>query len=369
MLPVLEYLKKHSLQELEEEFGVTVKTKGDLAILNYSQIDSPKHPVPNSCRGLILNKNTLETVSFSFTRFFNYNEGHASEIDWDTAKIYEKLDGTLIVFYHHDGNWRVQTRGTIDGDAPINDFGFTFKDRVMHLVEEKGFFSLDDLMLGVDTNLCFIAEYTSPYNRIVTYYAEEDLKLTAVSNKKDHHDIPIESNVFHWPWGNVSSHDLPKNLDDLLESLGNLPELAEGYVVRDADGKRIKIKSPRYLAIHRSINAGNSPTEKNFARLAILGDTEEIKRYFPEYAERIEKYEKFIQKECGRHKIVWFNTKDWESQKEFALEVKDLPFSGWLFQKRNKKSDINCRSWVKENVRPEKLVDKLSPSEKGLANV
>lgn len=85
-------------EDLKEELGINFKrhTKyPNLISFKYNQIESPRnHPIVNECRGLILNEESnWDVVSFPFCRFFNAEEGHAAEIDWNTAVVQEKLDG------------------------------------------------------------------------------------------------------------------------------------------------------------------------------------------------------------------------------------------------------------------------------------
>ena len=36
---------------------------------------------------------------------------HCDEVDWSTAKVYEKFDGDLCVLFHHKGSWLVSSNG------------------------------------------------------------------------------------------------------------------------------------------------------------------------------------------------------------------------------------------------------------------
>lgn len=49
------------------------------------------------CRGLVLDEaKDWAVVAMPYTRFFNYGERWASCIDWATAKVFEKMDGSLM---------------------------------------------------------------------------------------------------------------------------------------------------------------------------------------------------------------------------------------------------------------------------------
>jgi hypothetical protein len=49
---------------------------------------------------LILELDTWKVMSLAFKKFFNSEEGNAHKIDWNTAKVLEKLDGSLIQVYY-----------------------------------------------------------------------------------------------------------------------------------------------------------------------------------------------------------------------------------------------------------------------------
>lgn len=345
------------IRELDGVHGVTVGREGDLLILNYGQTDSPRGGLADECRGLILRVPSIDVVSYSFRRFYNHGEGHAAHINWNTARVLEKVDGTLIVFYHNGEEWTFQTRGVIDASGEIGDRTETFRSRVLALLKVSGFESPDDLMecLGVWRSICVVCEYVGPFNRIVTPYPLEDLYLLSATYGDICSEVSTEN--IPWPWSWPREYPLQGALDKVLDSLGDLEPMAEGYVVVDDAGNRIKVKNPRYLALHGAIQAGERPTEKNFARLAILGDTVEIRGAFPQYASRILIYEAEIVIMWNEAAEAWYRHRDLGSQKDFALAVKHLPLAPWLFQKRAGKTELTAREWVRENMRPERLVE------------
>lgn len=87
LMEVQKYLRSgKTLKDLKSELGIIFSEYENLVILNYSQIDSPKfHPITMECRGLILEKDTWDIVSFPFRRFFNENEGNLP-FDYSSAK-------------------------------------------------------------------------------------------------------------------------------------------------------------------------------------------------------------------------------------------------------------------------------------------
>src|SRR5438045_764436 len=116
---VQNFLRSNSLAELEQRYAVAHKRHlryPHLVLLKYSQIDSPMgERIVQECRGCILDESkNWECVSRGFDKFFNYGEVHAAAIDWGTAVVQEKVDGSLIMLYWYDEAWQVATSGTPD---------------------------------------------------------------------------------------------------------------------------------------------------------------------------------------------------------------------------------------------------------------
>ena len=341
MHPAIEYIKKYGLEKITEELGVKVKQYPDgRVVLNYCQISSPKnHPVTDMCRGFIYDSRTMKPLAFSFKRFYNMQEGHAANINWETARVYEKLDGSLITFYHNDitGKWNFSTRGTGDAESTMPYGEFTFREKILEYFVSNGV-NLQNCFAGQPKNRCYAAEFCSQFNRIITPYREPALYLLAITDRDKLCDIEVED--FYWPFKYPKVY---KSIDE-LDSLG---ELEEGFVVADDQFNRIKIKCPKYVALHRLVNAGEAMTQKRIYQLAIEGDTDEIKGYFPEFKQDLEIAEARIEKLCLEARTLWEYNKNALSRKDFALAVKGHKFSGWLFSMADGK-DVDIREWLKD---------------------
>ena len=97
----------------EAQYYITIKDDGDFTLLKYSQIDSDfSKEIVRECRGLIIDKD-LKPVCVPFYKFGNYGESYADNIDWSTAAVEEKIDGSLIKVWSYNGKWIVSTNGTI----------------------------------------------------------------------------------------------------------------------------------------------------------------------------------------------------------------------------------------------------------------
>src|ERR1035438_2036279 len=119
---------KALLSEPPYSFNIKSHTKyTNLIQFTYDMLDSPKSdPIIRESRGLILNEDdNWNVVAYPFNRFFNEGEGCADTIDWSTAKVQEKVDGTLIIMYWYDNIWQIATRGSPDASGQVGDTMFT----------------------------------------------------------------------------------------------------------------------------------------------------------------------------------------------------------------------------------------------------
>ncbi len=68
----------------------------ELVMFKYDQLRSDLSiPLVQECRGLVLDAHTFEVVSYPFNKFFNYGEPLASDVDWASAYVTQKLDGCV----------------------------------------------------------------------------------------------------------------------------------------------------------------------------------------------------------------------------------------------------------------------------------
>ena len=71
-----------------------------------------------AARGLILSHEEKRIVATPFPKFFNYGE-RAAPIPDLPFEATEKIDGSLIILFHHEGRWRAVTRGAFDGPQAL----------------------------------------------------------------------------------------------------------------------------------------------------------------------------------------------------------------------------------------------------------
>jgi hypothetical protein len=177
---VCEFLRSGgTTDDLLKRYGVVSKrhrAHPNLVLLKYNQIASPMHEsIVQECRGIVLDEaDDWTVVSRAFNKFFNHGEGHAAEIDWATARVQEKLDGSLCVLYPYAGAWYVATTGTPDGSGDVNGHGLRFSDYFHRTLASH----VGDRSVPIEAgDYCFFFELTGPINRVVVVHSQPGLTL------------------------------------------------------------------------------------------------------------------------------------------------------------------------------------------------
>jgi hypothetical protein len=285
MLKIQEYLIKNGLEKTIKDFSLKTREYEHKILLKYDQLVSPTLmalPEMQDCRGIILEKGTWNVMSLAFRKFFNSEEGNAAKIDWNTAHVLEKLDGTMIQVYYdwHDMTWYAGTTGTANGEGEVNNKnGTTFNDLFWDTVNNKYTFNV--CLLNYD--YIYVFELTTPYNIVVKPHGESSATLLAVRNRKTLVELSgrdLEMTAVSLDIPLVKSYDLnAKNVGHLLKTFEGMPWSEEGYVVRDGNDNRVKVKNPAYVAVH---GLKNKSAEYNIMEIIVTNEIEEFAAVFPE---------------------------------------------------------------------------------------
>lgn len=340
-LEIQKYLRNGgSLATLEERYAVKAKRHGkypELVCLKYNQIESPfAEQVVQDCRGIILNeKANWDVVCLTFRKFFNHGEGHAAQIDWATAEVQEKLDGSLMQMYWYDGKWQVASSGTPDASGNVvcvNIEGTeTFADLFWRTFREQGLLEPPEQY----KHCSFAFELMTPFNRVIVPHRESRVVLLAVRNNVTGQEMSPK--LFGFLYQTVRAFPLT-SFDECVASFQHIDPLQqEGYVVVDGSYNRVKMKSPAYVALAHM--RGEGFTHKRVLEIIRAGETGELLSYFPEWKSTFEELgEKFgalvseLETEYARLSHIPVGSK--EDQKAFALEANKTRYPSALFQIR-----------------------------------
>lgn len=339
MLNVQKYLQTRSFEQLTDEYAIKV-TRHDilpLAILNYNQIDSPKcDPIVCECRGLTLRSDTfeLEVVARSFPRFFNWGEVQEEMplFDFSDFVVQSKEDGSLALFYYFD-EWKVNTRGSFAQDN-MQHQDFTWDEAI-----GRALGSWDNLTRIGNQDWTYVCEFCSPWNKIVRRYEEPTLYLLTIIDKdtgeeQDAATCDTIANLLHMKRPTIYTFTSIEEIQKFLQEQGENDPTFEGVVIRDKHGHRWKIKSATYLGLHRLRGEDDVWNPKHLIPFILAGEEDELITYFPEVKETYFELKSKVLTAYAELLELWGDHWRIEDQKEFALTIKDSPFSSVLFSTR-----------------------------------
>jgi hypothetical protein len=318
---LIEFINKNpsNWKELLEEKQVVVKNCGDLYIFNYSILADFTDPYVREARGIIIDLKNMKVVCWPFTKFCNYGEKGADNIDWSTARVQEKVDGSIMKVWYYNDKWNVSTNGVIDAAAAECTPSASYYDVFTEAAANVG---LDYSLLDKDNT--YIFELVSKYNRVVIdYNTEPTLYHIGTRNNITGEESVCDIGVKHPKEYPLTS------LEDCIAAAAALNKGSdsvqqEGFVVVDAQYRRIKIKSPEYVAIHRILPNGEITDEKiiEYSNAGIIDD---IVAYIPSIADRVNKLHKKILK-------TYINILNYCSYNKQEVEFKELSRADWAKQ-------------------------------------
>lgn len=251
---------------LKDEYKITVKEEYPFAIFNYGIDCDFSNPIVQEARGIIIDLENLEVACWPFRKFGNYNESYADEIDWNTARVQDKIDGSIIKLWWNRmiGKWQFSTNGTINADTALANQ--MTQETFLDVMRKSDNYNEIILRLPIfNKDYTFVFELVSPETQVVVKYPKPHLyhigTRNNISGQEMDSDIGIEK---------PKEYPL-KSLDDCVTAAGELNKSddgqvhgvkKEGFVVVDGNWNRIKVKSPDYLMLHRMSSNANFSKER-----------------------------------------------------------------------------------------------------------
>ena len=243
----------------------------DLTIWNYTekvQYEGLWDEITLMCRGLVTNSKG-EIIARPFKKFFDMEEGkHTPTSEFE---VYEKMDGSLGIFFYYNGEPVFATRGSFTSDQAIKG------REILNKYNWKQ---------GTYEGYTYLFEIIYPENRIVVDYngLEELVVLgvieTATGKECNYDEMANEDFIL------VKKYDGIKDYSTLKSMIAND---AEGYVIRFSNGDRMKIKGEEYLRLHKIMT--NVSTTAIWEILSSGGDIDAILKDVPdEFYKKIKSY-------------------------------------------------------------------------------
>ena len=368
---LIEFINSHeNWQELlsNSPYFIKIKQDGDYFLLKYDQINSPHgDSLVDECRGCIVyfdkKVNEWIYVCRPFTRFYNYGEECAAKIDWKSARVLEKVDGSLIKIWYHNG-WHVSTSGTIDAEkSECGDFNyFELFLKASNLTKELWDYSYTNCVTfhewsWLNSEKTYLFELVSPWNKLVVPYENTELYyLGEIDNTTGQ-----ETYCFDGKFCSKEVEDFfgISNIKDAVAAANDITaEDGEGFVVVDKNFNRIKIKGEDYLRHFYYRNNGIITT-----RRVILAMQEswvdDLWAYNPEAHQMIVAVMSQVMMAGAVFDSAFKALKErgWADQKEYAEFVKSYPKEYWsyLFYAKKTAKFLGGMDWLLQNKNPAQI--------------
>lgn len=228
---------KYNIEVLNDYLSRGLLVKQDhpslpLYIWNYSrtsQYEQIWDEITTNMRATITDHDG-NVVARSFPKFFNYEE--LAEFPDCPYKLYEKMDGSLILLFNYNNEWIVSSKGSFTSEQAL---------KAKEIVK-------DYYLECLPNHLTYSFELIGRSNQIVVDYGPEDrLVMLAAFNKKggEYHisefidcgtELVTEYKIWNEDWDTIKKE---------------ISDKKEGYVVRFDNGYRMKIKGETYVKLHK----------------------------------------------------------------------------------------------------------------------
>ena len=340
----LELLQKHYI-----DTGKVIKQNHPtlpLSIYNYSrecQYNGNWDRYTLACRGLVLDTEG-NVIAKPFPKFFNYEEikddkyahcegcrksgmincGYFDEcggwemrsvIPNENFEVYEKMDGSLGIIFHYEGEWHMATRGSFTSEQAIK--GKELLDKLSKTALIPGY--------------TYLVEIIYPENRIVVDYGDEEkLVVLGAYNNETGKEVAVDE-MANEGWEVVMKY---KTWGEDWETLKKeISKNNEGYVIRFSGGMRMKIKGDEYVRLHRILT--NFSTKDIWE---LLRNNEPLEPFLDRVPDEFDVWVKEVVKDLQTrydnilkdYQIIMDDIYD-ADKKVFAERAKRYPHSSLLF--------------------------------------
>lgn len=269
---ICRFIKDHpdDWESLVKQKEIMVKREGNYALFRYFVDADFSDPVVQEARGIIIDLGDLEVVCWPFRKFGNFDESYADKIDWESAVVQEKIDGSIMKLWFDEraDRWRLSSNGMIDASEALTKASFgikqiSFKDLFVSALSNAGIDTEEKRKQWgklLNKENTYIFELVSPYNRIFIRYDTNAIYHIGTRNNRTGQESVENIGIMH-----PKSFPL-HSLQDCISAVKNLNHgcdadkiRQEGFVVVDKDFHRVKIKTPEYLLQHRMMTSENIP--------------------------------------------------------------------------------------------------------------
>lgn len=248
MYPIIKNISD-VLPAIEGRKEFLVMDKDDYIVIDYAYVDNDSFddPIRKECRGIIFDKATGDILRRPLEKFDNYGQNLSQEqCDFEEDHIVtDKRDGSMIATFINKGVVRFGTRAGITEHSVKAE---------QHLTDSVNKVCFNFGKCGITP----IFEWTSPNNRIVLDYKEDELRLLRIRDNIDGHYYTWEQ-VEYWAEQmgikTVDRFNGVKVSDEWIAEQKEKGLGIEGFVVFFPNTSfSVKIKTDEYTQMHRAVS-------------------------------------------------------------------------------------------------------------------
>lgn len=338
-------------------------------IFNYRLASYTEFLKPNAlnCRGTMFyltednQYNGLAALTPS--KFFNDSENPMTmDIDYSqTDIIMDKMDGSLMTTYDPFFNFhnvQLKSKGSLHSEQAVAATKLLYSEKYQNLLE----YLKIEQSYGNSVSL----EYTAPDNMIVIAYPEPRLTVLEVrsmitGNEVSYRQIKQDMTIMKCEEFLVKTYT-PDDFVSFVQSIPELKDDIEGYVVRLSNGMKVKIKTSHYLSIHRLLDNINSP--RRLFEAVVNETTDDVKAKFHENVGYIERILNMEEKVRNVYSLVdkaneFVSNNSSLDKKEFALKcIKELiPFQQTIAFNTNNGKPFDLKEYIIKRYKDFGIID------------
>ena len=215
-----------------ESKQIKIKEDEHFYIFNYDISANFFDPIVQEARGIIIDKKDLSIACWPFRKFGNFGEDYVDIIDWPTARVQSKEDGSIckLWFNKYDNDWQWSTNSVID--ARESDSASLFSNNYYEIIQKAD--NLKDIKFNeLNKNYTYIFELVGPENTIVVHYDNIHLYHIGTRNNKTGKET-VHQTSFDFIEEKHEDDEIVKELKEInplnltpIEALNKLYELTE----------------------------------------------------------------------------------------------------------------------------------------------
>ena len=266
-----------SLKIILESSPYNLKIKEDeyypnLFLIHTNQNSDFKLKIVNECNGIILEKNTLKIVCYTFDKCID-QDNIPENINMEDLYFEYSLESTLIRAFYYNDEWVLSTKKCINARRAKWLSSKNFVELFFDYIDIQNY----DIFQKLNTSYCYSFLITHPENNIVVQYLEPC--IYHISTRDMNTMKEIDENIGLNKLIRIKINQDNLNLMISQISIDNNLNY-EGILFIDSNYNRWKVKSPLFSYV-RSL-WGNS-NNRFFRYLELRKDSNLLKEYVKYY--------------------------------------------------------------------------------------